>query len=326
MDNKIESLRNNTDFTDDFIDSSVDSSVDKKKRRKKRRKIILIIFGVILAILVIFGVDLFVRINNMFNEIHEEVDTINLRESDLVLGEDPFSILILGLDEGRSDTIMVATVNPNLGTTYLLSISRDTYVPIVGHGTSTRINHAHAYGGVEAAVNTVQEFLNIPIDHFVTLQMNGFGDLIDAVGGVRVYNDTLEFSDDGYHFPMGYNDLSGGAALAFVRMRYQDPDGDYGRQQRQRQVLNAMVSELAGVEVVTRYQNVINATGHHLRTDVAMDEMMSISLNYTASLRNIINLELRGTGQNIRGMALQVVSEEDRIEMSQRLRTHLELE
>ena len=320
----VKSLRN----SEDSSAMHNNGSKKHKKKRKKSRKIILMIFAIIFAILLSFVLDVFFRVNTMFNEILEEVNTIDLRDSDsaLVLGETPFSVLILGIDGGRSDTIMVATVNPDLGTTYLLSIARDTYVPIVGHGTSTRINHAFAYGGIEMAINTVQEFLNIPIDYFVTLDMDGFGDLVDALGGVRVYNDTLAFSEGGHHFTMGYNNLNGDAALVFVRMRMQDPNGDYGRQQRQRLVLNAMVSELAGVGVVTRYQDVIGAAGNHLRTDVSMNEMVSISLNYTVALRNITNLELRGTGQNIRGMALQVVSEEDRLEMSQRLRTHLELE
>ena len=303
---------------------------DIKKSRRRKGKIVLIIFAIIVAAVLYFAWDIFFRVNHLFNEIHEEIDTINLRDEqglpELVLGETPFSLLILGLDGPRSDTIMVATVNPNLGTTYLLSIARDTYVPIIGHGTSTRINHAHAYGGVEMAINTVREFLNIPIDYYTTLHMEGFGDLIDAIGGVRVYNDTLEFSMGGFHFPMGYNDLSGDAALAFSRMRMQDPQGDYGRQQRQRLIIGAMVSELAGVSVVTRYQGLVDAAGGHLRTDITMNEMISISLNYNTALRNITNLQLRGTGQMIRGMALQVVSEEDRFAMSQRLRAHLELE
>ena len=320
MENKIKTLRRD--------ESEID---DKKRRKKKRRRIILIILAVILLIIAIFLIDVFRRASTAFREMYEPFGdaVVDRRQEeglpDLNLGEDPFSVLILGLDEGRSDSMMVATVNPNEGTTYLLSIARDTMVPIPGHG-STRINHAFAYGGIDLAVNTVQEFLNIPIDYHASLYMGQFHALVDAFGGVRVYNDTVAFSMGGYDFPLGYNDLSGSAAYYYARMRYEDPRGDFGRQERQRDILGAMANELAGVTVVTRYQQILDSVGDHMRTNVSLNEMMTISMNYNRSLRNITNLYLRAPGQIINGMYLIPIPEEQRLEMSNRLRTHLELE
>jgi len=316
------------------------SNVENKPRRKAG-KIFLIIFLIILAVIGYFVYDVFTNVSDTFTQIHEEVipDRDIRREQDLppvVLGETPFSVLILGIDHdfpgdpGRADTIMIATINPNLGSTYLLSIARDTMVDIPGFWT-TRINHAHAYAGggvagVQLTIDTIQQFLNIPIDYYATLREDGFGDFIDAVGGVRVYNDTVAFSMNGHHFPLGYNDLTGDSALSFVRMRMQDPHGDFGRQQRQRAVIGSLINELAGVSVITRYQEVLEATGAHMRTDVTMSEAMTMSINYNRALRNITNLSLHAPGSIINGMYLIPIPEHQRLEMSQLLREHLELD
>ena len=309
---------------------------NKSSKGKKRGRIILIIILIVLAIALYFGLDIFFRARNLFDRVNQPIDAIDFRRDhnlpDLVLGETPFSVLILGIDSdfpgdpGRSDTIMVATINPNEGTAYLLSIARDTRAYIVGRGFDDRINHAYAFGGAEMTVNTVQRFLNIPIDFYATLDMDGLGPLIDAMGGVRVYNDTVAFTQSGYTFPLGYVDLHGDSALAYTRMRMQDPQGDFGRQQRQRGVIGAMVSEMAGVSVVTRYQNILNAAESYMQTDVSLNEMIRISTGYTGALRNITDLQMRGQSEMINGMYFQIIPEHQRLEMSQRLREHLELD
>jgi len=326
MSSSTESLRGNSNF----------NRIDNKRGKRKRRIIILAIFAIILAIILYFGFDIFFRASNLFSKIHEGVNTINLRVEEelpeVVLGETPFSVLILGIDSdfpgdpGRSDTIMIATVNPNEGTTYLVSIARDTRTLMVGLDFDDKINHAYAFGGAEMSINTVQHFLNIPIDFYATLDMGGFGSLVDAIGGIQVYNDTVAFSLDGHTFPLGYVDLNGDEALAYARMRLEDPQGDFGRQQRQRAIIGAMVSEMAGVTGATRYQNILNTAEGYMQTDVSLNEMIRISTGYTTALRNITDLQMRGQGQMINGIYYEIISEDQRLEMSQRLRRHLELE
>ena len=297
----------------------------KKKRKKKRKKIIIFSLLGIFLIILYFILDVTFRVSGMISDIHVPLETEQLRDDGFELGQDPFSVLILGIEGGRSDTMMLATVNPDKDSTYLLSIARDTKVYIVGNGSTTRINHAFAYGGATMSINTIQRFLDVPIDFYVELDMDGFGPLVDAIGGVTVNND-LAFSEEGHYFPFGEISLNGEQALAFVRMRMQDPQGDFGRQQRQRDVTEAMIREMAGVSVVTRYQNILNAVGDNMFTDLALGEIIAISTGYTSALGNITNLDLRGNGQMINGMALQVVPEEERLAMSSLLRTHLGLE
>jgi len=297
---------------------------DRPRRRRRKSRFLL---KILLVILVIFLIDLYRRINTAFEEMYEPFgdSVVDVRDSNFTLGRSSFSILILGTDGGRTDSMMVATINPRAGTTYLLSIARDTMVTIPGWGT-TRINHAYAYGGLDLAVNTVQDLLNIPIDYHVTIGMEEFHILIDAFGGVTVYNDTVAFALGGYDFPLGRVELSGSAAYYYVRMRMDDPRGDFGRQERQRDVMNAMAQEAMSFTMVRRYPQVLNSIGGHMTTNVTGGNMLVIALRYNRALRNITNLDLQAPGQIINGMYLIPIPDWQLQEMTQRLRTHLELD
>ena len=116
-------------------------------------------------------------------------------------------MLLLGVDArpgdiGRSDTMIVMTVNPDLNSTKMVSIPRDTRTLIVGKGFEDKINHAYAFGGAKMSIETVEEFLDIPIDYYVKVNMDGFEDIVNAVGGVTVDN-RITFSREGHDFPRG---------------------------------------------------------------------------------------------------------------------------
>ena len=121
-----------------------------------------------------------------------------MRQEDLELIEQqPFSVLLLGVDErdgdsGRSYSMIVLTVSPELETVKMLSIPRDTRTEIVGHNTVDKINHAYAFGGITMAMDTVENFLDIPIDHYIKINMESFGEIVDAVGEITV-NNELDF-------------------------------------------------------------------------------------------------------------------------------------
>jgi LCP family protein required for cell wall assembly len=184
--------------------------------------------------------------------------------SELLEAGEPVSILLLGVDtgdlgrteQGRSDSMVVVTINPHTQKTTLLSIPRDTYTEIVGYGTSDKINHAYAFGGTAMSINTVQQMLDIPIDFYVMVNMAGIQEIVDAVGGITVES-PLTFNQNGYDFVQGTNQLDGEAALAFARMRYEDPAGDTGRQGRQRLVIEAVIRKLATPETLLNYQTIL---------------------------------------------------------------------
>ena len=125
---------------------------------------------------------------------------------------DPFTIALFGVDSNaqrksendgeRSDTIMLLSINPKKQTTEIVSVPRDTQAEIVGKGTTEKINHAYAYGGPTMAVKSLEKLMNVPIDHYATVDMDGLHDMIDALGGVNVTsNDT--FTTKGTNFVKG---------------------------------------------------------------------------------------------------------------------------
>ncbi|MBL3199286.1 LytR family transcriptional regulator, partial [Klebsiella pneumoniae] len=89
----------------------------------------------------------------------------------------------------RSDSLMLFTLNPKTKSMKITSIPRDSYTEIVGKGKKDKINHAYAFGGIDMAVKTVENFLNVPVDHYIEVNMAGFKDIVDAVGGVDINND-----------------------------------------------------------------------------------------------------------------------------------------
>ena len=244
--------------------------------------------------------------------------------------KEPFSVLILGVDEregdeGRSDTMIVLTVNPTLQTTRMLSIPRDTYTEIVGQGFKDKINHAYAFGGIEMSMKTVENLLDIPIDYVAQVNMESFVDIVDIVGGITV-NNTLAFDYDGEEFPIGELNLDGEKALKYVRMRYDDPAGDFGRQNRQKQVIQGVLQEVISVNTVLNYQSIFKTLEANVQMNVMFDDLLSIQKNYAGSFKNIEQLYLNnGAGKMMNGIYYYMPNDSELDEIQETLQEHLEI-
>lgn len=249
----------------------------------------------------------------------------------VIKNKKPFSLLILGTDtgeygrtyRGRSDTIMVAVVNPDKKTTTLVSIPRDTKVAIQGHGFDNKINAAYSYGGVSLAMNTIQSYLGIPIDHYVEMNMKGLVQLSSAVGPVKVNND-LDFTNLGYHFKKGEVTINKDNILAFTRMRYQDPRGDYGRQLRQRQVITALVKKGMKFNNLLKYRSILNAVSSNTKTDLTFAQMKILATDYRQA-GNVKQYQLQGVGKQIGGVDYEVVPQANLNKITNVLKTALEI-
>ncbi|MGO2099523.1 LCP family glycopolymer transferase [Vagococcus salmoninarum] len=300
------------------------------------KKIFLSILSVMLVIvlaIVGYGAKVYFDIKGTATGIQEEVarPKSSLRDKKVELGKgDAFSVLLLGLDtgdlgrdeQGRSDTMLVATVNPKSNKTTLVSLSRDTYTEIIGQGTVDKLNHAYAFGGAEMAIASVENLLQIPIDHYVTINMKGLKELVDAVDGVSVEN-TLEFSQDGFDFLLGTLQLDGEAALAFSRMRDQDPKGDYGRQDRQRKIINSIVKKSISLSTLTGYTDILKAIENNMKTDLSWDNMLDLQKKYKASFDNMEMEALVGEGVMIDGVSYQQIPAEELNRVQQLLQGEL---
>jgi LCP family protein required for cell wall assembly len=249
---------------------------------------------------------------------------------DPIKNERPISLLLLGIDErendkGRTDTMIVVTVNPNKNTTKMISIPRDTYTKIIGFEKEDKINHAYAFGGIEMAKASVEDLLQIPIDYTISINMEGFIGLVDAVEGVDIEN-NLAFEVDDYMYELGSIHLQGEQALAFVRMRYDDPNGDFGRQERQKIVLDAVTNKLITLNSLWKYKELLGIVGENVRTNLSLDEMKTVSKNYKDALKDVESLSFQeGQGQIMQQIWYYMLDSQELKEIQNQLQTHLEL-
>lgn len=143
----------------------------------------------------------------------------------------------------RTDTMML--MHTGSSGTSLISLPRDSYVPIPGYGHN-KLNAAFAFGGPKLLSRTVENVTGVRIDHYVEVDLRGFVDIVEAVGGVRVcVKAPLADEKAGINLKKGCQELDGKNALGYVRARYSDPLGDLGRVQRQQQFLSALSKEVA---------------------------------------------------------------------------------
>lgn len=248
----------------------------------------------------------------------EEIEEIAEQEEPSV---DKMNILVLGVDArkdnltGRSDTMMVLSLNKSTNTIRMLSIPRDSYVKIVGKGKYDKITHAYAFGGLEMAKATVEELLKIKIDHYVVLNFTSFINIIDALGGIEV-EVPFSFSSQSYknphrviYFEKGVQKLNGDEALAYARMRKKDPKGDIGRGERQQQVVKAVMDKALSISSVPKIIDIYKIVRKSMDTDVGLFDIPTL-VPYMKSFKNTESISLRGSGEKIDGIYYYKLDEE----------------
>lgn len=292
----------------------------RTKQKKKRNWWVLtplIVIGVIILSIGLYAAYIFNGVKqNIDGEMYEAVTSIDPKMTQKKIKErENLNILLLGIDSessdsGRSDAVIVMTLKPGEDEMQMISIPRDTRAPIVGRGTIEKINHAYAYGGADMAIETVESFLGINLDYFVRINMSGLAELVDELGTVTV-NNELDFSQGGYNFPIGPVELNGDMTLSYVRMRKQDPKGDFGRTDRQRKVIEGIINEGATVANATRIVELTDILGKNMGTNMEFNDMVSLMSHYRHTRRNVSNYQVQGSGTTIDGIYYYVVSDEE---------------
>ena len=161
--------------------------------------------------------------------------------------------------------------------------------------------------------------------------MKGLKDLIDAVGGIEVDNTIGEFTLDGITVPAGKIKLDGTTGLAYARMRHEDPEGDVGRQRRQREVLIELTNKILSFNSLLKYQEILDVIGEHGETDLSFDQMMAMLKKYTPALKTIETDQLKGydyTGDGvtgIEGISYQLVEESERQRVENAIKEQMNL-
>ncbi|KRN30182.1 Transcriptional regulator [Lactobacillus selangorensis] len=315
----------------------MESRVHKNKRSNlhRGRKIAILIVFVLLFSVGAYALRLWEQTQDTANSIFKQID--GNKVSTNIKDKKPFAILLLGvdtgadgrIDKGNSDTMIIATINPQKKTTTLTSIPRDTMAQIIGTKKTNvqKVNAAYNIGGSTMAIKTVEKLVNVPIDYYVTINMGALSKIVDAVGGIDVdvpFSFTSE-ATGGQHFKKGKMHLNGKMALAYSRMRHEDPEGDYGRQKRQQQVIKAIVKAALSMNTLTNFDKIMNTLKKNMATNLTLDDMLTLQSEYRATAKNIKKDQLQGENAYIGGASYQVATTKELRRVSNSLRKELGL-
>lgn len=313
------------------------SRVELNKEKHSKKKPIRIIIAVILVLVLGLGAyagSVYLKAKNAFDKTYDPKTAV---KQDSFSGKEPFNILLLGTDtgafgrkevRGNSDTMIIVTVNPAKKKLSLMSIPRDTMARMVGTESFSvhKINAAYNIGGAKMAMKTTSKVLNVPIKYYISMNMGGMRKIVDGVGGVTV-TPPLTFTYDGYTFTKGKKvHLNGSQALAYSRMRYDDPRGDYGRQLRQREVIMSVLEHAMSFSTLKNLDSILGSVSTGLRTNLTFDSMVKISKNYRKCTSNMSSDYLHGVGAMIGDASYQVMSDRELQRTSNIVRNDLGLD
>lgn len=244
----------------------------------------IIIFFVFLAIvgLGMWGVSNFIG----------KMEKIELDEKNLGVNEEVdkniTNIALFGIDDeggqGRSDSIMILTIDELHKKLKLTSIMRDSYIEIPGREGKDKINHAYAFGGAELAIKTLNQNFGLNIKDFMAVKMESLPVIVDKLGGVdiNIQEDEVDFIN-GVDSSGVYN-LNGEQALAYARIRYTD-GGDARRTERQRNILNSIFEKLK-LTPIEEYPNIIGEFLPYIQTSLGTGEVLSMATTFATLIPN----------------------------------------
>ena len=197
------------------------------------------------------------------------------------------NIMLMGVDErkddvGRSDTLMVMSLDSNKGKVSLLSIPRDTRVKIKRHGYD-KINAAYAYGGEKLSQNTIESFLGINIDNYVIVNTDSFVKVVDAIGGIDINVEKRMYYEDPWDdngglvidLKPGFQHMDGKTAVTYVR--YRDEEGDAGRVRRQQNFMRACLDKLSSPSTIMNLPEIFREVNNIMHTDLSIGQMLAIA-------------------------------------------------
>ncbi|WP_052345747.1 LCP family protein [Paucisalibacillus sp. EB02] len=320
---------------------------DPISKKKKIWLTILLSLSSIVFAITIYGVYLYSKAEAVVQDSYEEIErgtsennaASNLREEAVNPIEDNVSILIIGVDDSakrgfeeksRSDVLILATFNKEQGNVKLVSIPRDTHTFVPEINAYTKINHAHFHGGPKASIETVENFLNVPVDYYIRLNFEAFIQVVETLDGVyydvpfELYEMDSKDRANAIHLNAGYQKLTGEEALALARTRKYDSDIERG--QRQQELIKSIVKRTASISSLFKLGDLIEAVGNNMITNLQFDEMRSF-LSYGLKQNLAIqSITLEGNGGYMDdGLWYYQVHEDSRLAVEKELREHMDL-
>ena len=277
--------------------------IPPRRSRRKHRKLLWVLF--FLAFIAAAAAGALFASNSLLDKSADDVV-----EDGLLTAKDKTTIMIMGVDErdddvGRSDTLMVATLDPKKDQAALMSIPRDTRVKIKGHGWD-KINAAYAYGsakggpeaGEKLTQRTVEDFLGVNMDHYVIINIQAFQKIIDAIGGIdidvekRMYYEDPWDDDGGLLIDLqpGMQHMDGKTAVTYVR--YRDEEGDIGRIKRQQKFMKACMDKVTSPAIIPKLPAGIKEVMSSGKTDLSFRQMLEFAGTLKESQQNGLKTEM----------------------------------
>ncbi|MDT1096369.1 LCP family protein [Staphylococcus pseudintermedius] len=310
----------------------------------KGLKFLLYLLALMLIIVpTIFAFTLFNSSKNAFDDSFSQSDQrqSQLRDSKVNAAKQPISILFLGIDDSstrrqngqsaenaRTDAMILSTMNPDKHQIRLVSIPRDTlsYIPEVGY--YDKITHAHAYGGPEASMRTVEAYLNVPVDYYVRINMEAFAKTVDELGGIEYdvpydLNEPNTMDKGRIKLKKGKQQLNGDEVLAVTRTRKQD--SDLKRGQRQMEVLKILFKKAQDTKSLHKLDDIIEIVGKNSKHNLSYSEIKALATNYLANDVDIQSQQLKGENELLNGIYYINPDVDNLIETSNTLRKDLGL-
>ncbi|EHT3606120.1 TPA: LCP family protein [Staphylococcus pseudintermedius] len=310
----------------------------------KGLKFLLYLLALMLIIVpTIFAFTLFNSSKNAFDDSFSQSDQrqSQLRDSKVNAAKQPISVLFLGIDDSstrrqngqsaenaRTDAMILSTMNPDKHQIRLVSIPRDTlsYIPEVGY--YDKITHAHAYGGPEASMRTVEANLNVPVDYYVRINMEAFAKTVDELGGIEYdvpydLNEPNTMDKGRIKLKKGKQQLNGDEVLAVTRTRKQD--SDLKRGQRQMEVLKILFKKAQDTKSLHKLDDIIEIVGKNSKHNLSYSEIKALATNYLANDVDIQSQQLKGENELLNGIYYINPDVDNLIETSNTLRKDLGL-
>ncbi|MER2063231.1 MAG: LCP family protein [Alkalibacterium sp.] len=277
------------------VPSSPSRTRNSQQKKKRKQRIILSILIPLFTVILVGAVYLAKLFATVENEIDASYQEIERQEPVKKVNpiDEPVSFLFMGVDNNderqlestRADSLIYATLNPLTHEMNMVSIPRDTYVPIVNKDGATlrydRINAAYAVGEESAMVQTVEEWLDVPIHYYATFNFAAFLDIIDELGGIEldvpvaIREMNSEDEMGAITLEKGYQTLDGEEALALARTR--KIDDDVKRGERQQLIIEAIIKKALNFESITKYTGIAETVGSNMKTNLRLNDMTAIA-------------------------------------------------